>query len=171
MFAVRHLLSLVFHVFISIAFTVRSSKSSSFMIIIIGIQLARCTRVASRESLPRAVAETVTHRDQDQDQDRDRDRARPWQRLRLSHETRQRQRRRRTHKWPISAAVGYILCCQQRQRQQRQKKLEAPVACIRAHRTSNMLHVVFEVRAVCSVATVLFIFRQTLSEGTTAAYA
>lgn len=56
---VWHLLSLVFRVFISIAFTVRSSM---IIMIIIGIQMARCTRVASRESLPRAVAETVTQR-------------------------------------------------------------------------------------------------------------
>lgn len=84
------------------------------------------SRKSQVASLFHAPWQRLSHRDQDRD--RDRDGARPWQRLRLSHETRQRQRRRRTHKWPISATVGYILCCQQRQRQQSRPKLEAPVA-------------------------------------------
>lgn len=170
MFAVWHLLSLVFHVFISIAFTVRSSKSSSFMIIIIGIQLARCTRVASRESLPRAVAETVTQRP----------RPRPTPRPRPSKTVAETETESRDEATSTSAShtqmankrssrVYFMLPAEAEAAETEEAR--SATRCIRAHRTSNKLHVVFEVRAVCSVATVLFIFRPTLSEGTTAAYA
>lgn len=101
-------------VFISIAFTVRSM---SFMIIIIVLcswHVARESRVATRRGRDwHRQTHTRTHRETESPCKTD------W--LRLSRESRQRQRRRRTHKWPISAAVAYILCCQQRQRQRQRR--------------------------------------------------
>lgn len=127
------------------------------IMIIIGIQMARCTRVASRESLPRALAETVTQR--------------PRPRPRRSKTVAETETESRDEATSTSAShtqmankrhsrVYFMLPAEAEAAEQTEARSAS--GCIRVRRASNMLHVVFEVRAVCSVATVLFIFRQTL---------
>lgn len=129
------------------------------IMIIIGIQMARCTRVASRESLPRAVAET------------NKQRPRPRPRPRRSKTVAETETESRDEATSTSAShtqmankrhsrVYFMLPAEAEAAEQTEARSAS--GCIRVRRASNMLRVVFEVRAVCSVATVLFIFRQTL---------